>query len=214
MPEMSGFDLAKEIKTIETLKRVPIIVLTSAGRKGDGRSCKEIGINGYLTKPIRRDEMRKAIVSVLGLSTDRETGSMPEIVTRHSLSEDYRKEIQILLVEDYPTNQQVAMRHLIKGGYQVDLAEDGSQAVKAYKRKNYNLIFMDIQMPIMDGYAATKEIRKIETRSLEQSSIIKHQSSIPRVPIIAMTAHAVKGYREEVPRSRDGRLYRQALKER
>ena len=189
MPEMSGFDLAKEIKTIETLKRVPIMVLTSAGRKGDGRSCKEIGINGYLTKPIRQDEMRKAIVSVLGLSTDRETGSMPEIVTRHSLSEDYRKEIQILLVEDYPTNQQVAMRHLIKGGYQVDLAEDGSQAVKAYKLKNYDLIFMDIQMPIMDGYAATQEIRKIETRNLGQSTS-------QRVPIIAMTAHAIKGYRE------------------
>ena len=190
MPEMSGFDLAKEIKKIESLKRVPIIVLSSAGRKGDGRSCKEIGINGYLTKPIRQEEMRKAIVSVLGLSTDRETGSMPEIVTRHSLSEDYRKEIQILLVEDYPTNQQVAMRHLIKGGYQVDLAEDGSQAVKAYKRKNYDLIFMDIQMPIMDGYAATQEIREIETRNLEQSSI-------QRVPIIAMTAHAIKGYREK-----------------
>ena len=203
MPEMSGFDLAKEIKTIDTLKRVPIIVLTSAGKKGDGRSCKEIGINGYLTKPIRQDEMRKAIVSVLGLSTDRETGSMPEIVTRHSLSEDYRKEIQILLVEDYPTNQQVAMRHLMKGGYQVDLAEDGSQAVKAYKRKSYNLIFMDIQMPIMDGYAATQEIRKIETRNLEQSTINNpkstinnQQSTIQRVPIIAMTAHAIKGYRE------------------
>ena len=189
MPEMSGFDLAKEIKKIESLKGVPIIVLTSAGKKGDGRSCKEIGINGYLTKPIRQDEMRKAIVSVLGLSTDRETGSMPEIVTRHSLSEDYRKEIQILLVEDYPTNQQVAMRHLIKGGYQVDLAEDGSQAVKAYKLKNYDLIFMDIQMPIMDGYAATQEIRKIETRNLGQSTS-------QRVPIIAMTAHAIKGYRE------------------
>ena len=128
----------------------------------------------------------------------------PGLVTGYSVAEDYRKEIQILLVEDYPTNQQVAMRHLSRAGYQVDLAEDGSQAVKAYKRKNYNLIFMDIQMPIMDGYAATQEIRKIETQNLEQSSIINHQSSINNqqstiqrgVPIIAMTAHAVKGYRE------------------
>ena len=189
MPEMSGFDLAKEIKTMETLKEVPIIVLTSSGRKGDGRNCKEIGVNGYLTKPIRQNELRKAMVSVLGLSTGRKAGSPPELVTRYSVAEDYRKEIQILLVEDYPTNQQVAMRHLSKAGYQVDLAEDGSQAVKAYKRKNYNLIFMDIQMPIMDGYAATREIREIETRNLEQSTI-------QRVPIIAMTAHAIKGYRE------------------
>ena len=190
MPEMSGFDFAKEVKTIETLKDVPIIVLTSAGRKGDSRNCKEIGINGYLTKPIRQDELRKAIVSVLSLSTGQETGPQPELVTRHSVAEDYQKEIQILLVEDYPTNQQVAMRHLIKGGYQVDLAEDGRQAVKAYKRKNYNLIFMDIQMPIMDGYIATQEIRKIETRNLGQSTS-------QRIPIIAMTAHAIKGYREK-----------------
>ena len=196
MPEMSGFDLVKEIKTMETLKEVPIIVLTSSGRKGDGRNCKEIGVNGYLTKPIRQDELRKAMVSVLGLSTGRKAGSPPELVTRYSVAEDYRKEIQILLVEDYPTNQQVAMRHLSKAGYQVDLAEDGSQAVKAYKRKSYNLIFMDIQMPIMDGYAATQEIREIETRNLEQSTINNRQSTIQRVPIIAMTAHAIKGYRE------------------
>ena len=121
----------------------------------------------------------------------------PDLVTGYSVAEDYRKEIRILLVEDYPTNQQVVMRHLSRAGYQVDLAEDGSQAVKAYKRKSYNLIFMDIQMPIMDGYAATQEIRKIETRNLEQSTINNQQSTIQRgVPIIAMTAHAVKGYRE------------------
>ena len=120
----------------------------------------------------------------------------PDLVTGYSVAEDYRKEIRILLVEDYPTNQLVVMRHLSRAGYQVDLAEDGSQAVKAYKRKSYNLIFMDIQMPIMDGYAATQEIRKIETQNLEQSKIINRQSTIERVPIIAMTAHAVKGYRE------------------
>ena len=120
----------------------------------------------------------------------------PDLVTGYSVAEDYQKEIRILLVEDYPTNQQVAMRHLSRAGYQVDLAEDGSQAVKAYKRKNYNLIFMDIQMPIMDGFAATQEIREIETRNLEQSTIINQQSSIQKVPIIAMTAHAVKGFRE------------------
>ena len=190
IPEMSGFDLAKAIKTMETLEGVPIIVLTSAGKKGDGRICKEIGINGYLTKPIRHDDLHKAIVSVLGLSIGQGTAHLPALVTRHSIVEDFRKEVQILLVEDYPTNQQVAMRHLIKEGYQVDLAEDGRQAVEAYKRKAYNLILMDIQMPIMDGYAATQEIREIETRNLEPSTI-------QRIPIIAMTAHAIKGYREK-----------------
>ena len=190
MPEMSGFDLAREVKKMETLKGAPIMVLTSAGKKGDGRSCKEIGINGYLTKPIRQDEMRKAMVSVLGLSIGQEAPPLPALVTRHSVAEDFRKDVQILLVEDYPTNQQIATRHLIKGGYQVDLAEDGMQAVEAYKRKVYNLILMDIQMPIMDGYTATQEIREVEARNLEPSTI-------QRIPIIAMTAHAIKGYREK-----------------
>ncbi|MBW1908477.1 MAG: PAS domain S-box protein [Deltaproteobacteria bacterium] len=186
MPEMSGFDLAREIKRVETLKGVTIIVLTSAGMKGDGKSCREMGINGYLTKPIRQDDLRKAIVSVLGLSIGQDIDTLPELVTRHSIAEESRKEVQILLAEDYPTNQQVAMRHLQRAGYQVDLVENGQQAVEACKRKAYDLILMDIQMPLMDGYEATHEIRKLETRN----------SPLNHVPIIAMTAHAMKGVRE------------------
>ena len=202
MPEMSGFDLAMEIKTIENLKEVPIIVLTSAGRKGDGKSCREIGINGYLTKPIRQDDLRKAIVSVLGLSMGQDIGTLPELVTRHTVAEDYRKEVWILLAEDYPTNQQVAMRHLQRAGYQVDLAENGQQAVEAYKRKSYDLILMDIQMPVMDGYEATHEIRKleIEKSQIETEKRSTHNSTtrpLNHLPIIiAMTAHAIEGYKE------------------
>ena len=190
MPEMSGFELAEEIRRINDSKEVPIIVLSSAGMRGDAKICADIGIEGYLNKPVRRDDLHKAILLVLGLSKKRELDTSPRPVTRHSVAEDFRKEVQILLVEDYPTNQQVAMRHLIKGGYQVDLAENGRQAVEAYERKLYDLIFMDIQMPVMDGYAATRKIREIETRDMEQSST-------QRIPIIAMTAHAIKGYREK-----------------
>jgi CheY-like chemotaxis protein/HPt (histidine-containing phosphotransfer) domain-containing protein len=131
-----------------------------------------------------------AIISVLGLSMGKEVETAPKLVTRHTIAEDYRKDVQILLAEDYPTNQQVALRHLNGAGYQVDLAEDGQQAVEACKRKQYDLILMDIQMPVMDGYKATREIRKLETH---------HSTTQPlnHLPIIAMTAHALKGDREK-----------------
>ena len=116
-----------------------------------------------------------------------------------------RDQIRILLVEDYPTNQTVAMEHLSAAGYLVDLAENGKQAVDCYKRESYHLILMDIQMPIMDGYAATKAIRKLEIDGSQReagggqwrSTSAHPSSSGERVPIIAMTAHAMKGYRQK-----------------
>ncbi len=159
MSEMSGFDLAEEIRAMEALKGVPIIAINSAGMRGDGKRCPDIGIEGYLTKPIKRDDLYGAIVSVLDLSMVEEREAVPTLVTRHTIAEKHRKEIRILLAENYPTNQQVAMRHLRRGGCQVDLAENGQDAVEAYKHEHYELILMDIQMPVMDGYRATKAIR-------------------------------------------------------
>jgi len=137
--------------------------------------------------------------------------------------EKQRKSSKILLVEDYPTNQHVAMSHLKMAGYNVDLAENGLAALELYRKNHYHLILMDLQMPVMDGYEATREIRKLETTdkasdhqlplsssAQTQSSINNQQadsakvanattagSTIQRVPIIAMTGHAVEGYREE-----------------
>ncbi|SPD72919.1 putative Histidine kinase [uncultured Desulfobacterium sp.] len=186
MPEMDGFDLTKEIRKIEALKKVPIIVLTSIGTIGDGKKCRDIGIDGYLAKPVRRGDLFKAIIAVLGLSS--EDGTAQSLVTRHSLSEDYRREVQILLVEDYPTNQQVAMKNLQNAGYQVDLAENGQQAVDACKRKRYDLILMDIEMPVMDGYDAATAIRNQES----QLSSIE-----AKTPIIAMTAHSIQEHKDK-----------------
>jgi CheY-like chemotaxis protein/HPt (histidine-containing phosphotransfer) domain-containing protein len=209
MPRMSGFDLAREIRKIKALKEVPIIALSSAGTRGDGKICRDIGIEGYLTKPIRRDDLHTAIISVLGLSMGKEVETAPKLVTRHTIAEDSRGKIQILLAEDYPTNQQIALRHLHGAGYQADLAEDGQKALEACKRKQYDLILMDIQMPVIDGYEATKAIRDLEKSLVtghsskgKDSTNDKWQmtndgSTATRVPIIAMTAHALKGAREK-----------------
>ncbi|MCK4542983.1 MAG: response regulator [Spirochaetales bacterium] len=187
MPEMSGFDLAGEIRAIEALKGVPIIALTSSGSRGDGKRCRDMGIEGYLTKPIKQDDLHKAIVSVLGLSMGEAEKAVPELVTRHTIAEEFRKDILILLAEDYPTNQQVAMRHLNFAGYRVDLVENGRQAVEAYKREHYDLILMDIQMPVMDGYEATQLIRAIEEKQGKD-----------KTTIIALTANTMEGVSDKV----------------
>jgi len=196
MPNMTGFELTKEIRTMKGIKKIPIIILTSVGNMGEGKSCRELGIQGYLTKPARRDELRRAILSVLGLSTDVDNTETIPLITRHTLAEESRGNIQILLAEDYPTNQKVAMMHLKKAGYNVDLAENGQQALAACKRKQYDLVLMDIQMPVMDGYDATKKIRELEARLRDEAGTIG-ASRLNRIPIIAMTAHAMQGFKEK-----------------
>lgn len=195
MPEMNGFETARDIRTIPALKEIPIIVLTSIGRRGDGRNCKDIGIQGYLTKPISQSDLRKAIETVLSLSGEGKKQTYSQLVTRHTVAEVNRKEVQILLVEDYQTNQEIVIMHLHRAGYQVDFVENGLQAVEAYKRKQYDLILMDIQMPVMDGYAATKTIRDLEQR-INKTSNKKRSIELDRIPIIAMTAHATKEDKE------------------
>ncbi len=192
---ITRFDVAKKIKKMETLSETPIIVLTSIGKIGDGKSCREIGIDGYLAKPIRQDDLRKVIESVLGFSKE-ENLKGQKLVTRHTIVEDDRKEVQILVVEDYPTNQKLVMKHLQNAGYQVDLAENGQQAVEAFKRKRHDLILMDIQMPVMGGYEATKAIRNLEIE-LSKIGDKRDSAKLEGIPIIAMTAYAQKGYKEK-----------------
>ena len=195
MPEMDGFEFIREVKMVEPLKKIPIIILTSMGKIGDGKICREIGIDGYLTKPIKRNHLRRAVEKVLGLSKEN-GGTTDQLVTRHTLpKEKQKKAIKILLVEDYPTNQVVAMGHLHSAEYRVDLVENGQQAVEAYKHKEYDLILMDIQMPVMGGFEATKIIRDLEAESKETSTE-KNPSNMEKIPIIAMTAHAIGDYRK------------------
>ncbi len=131
----------------------------------------------------KQGEPRDVVETVLGLPEKKDGILASKLVTRHTSADNKTLGVRILLTEDYPANQQVAIRHLGRAGYQVELAENGKQAVEAFQKNQYDLILMDIQMPLMDGYEATAGIRALE------------KSKAKRVPIIAMTAHAIKGYK-------------------
>ncbi|MBN2418307.1 MAG: response regulator [Deltaproteobacteria bacterium] len=182
-----GFGVCAKIRENERLKNTLLILLTSVGKPGDGQLCKDIGINGYLTRPFNKEEFTGVIKLVLTGSnqTDR------RLITRYNVAEEDKRTFNILLAEDYPTNQKVAMQHLVKAGYHVDLAEDGKQAVEMFRNKPYDIILMDIQMPGMSGFEATACIRKMEK---EKNPSGRDQ---PGTIIIAMTAHAMQGYREK-----------------
>ncbi len=191
--DLEAFEMAKRIRTLSALNLVPIILLTPFGLKGDAQLCKEAGIDGYLSGMTKPDDLLKAIELVFEKLKMDQGGDKRPLVTRHTVSEERRRKHRILLVEDYPTNQQVALRHLQRAGYEVDLSENGRDAIEGFKLKHYDLILMDMQMPVMDGYEATRVIRawgKKNNNGLK-SSALSH-----RTPIIAMTANAMKGDRE------------------
>ena len=194
MPGMDGFELVRNIRKIEAGAGVPIIILTSMGQPGDRNKCRDMGISAYLGKPVRRDELHQAILSVLGSFPRLPEDKIPSLITKHTLAEGNRKNGKILLVEDYPTNQQVAMRHLRGAGYHVDLAENGKQGLEAFKRGTYDIILMDMQMPVMNGYEATARIREHELKGAAGGAAIMNAA---RVPIVAMTANAMSGDREK-----------------
>ena len=181
MPDMDGEQTLQLIKEDETIKDVKIIILTSMGQRGDAARLESKGCSGYLLKPVKQNQLFDAIIAVLGKPT--KTNQTEKIVTRHTISEQKRKNTRILLAEDNPVNQKLAVALLKKAGYSVDTVETGLQALEALQNKDYNLVLMDVQMPEMDGFEATERIRAREGKG-------KH------IPIIAMTAHAMKGDRE------------------
>jgi signal transduction histidine kinase/DNA-binding response OmpR family regulator len=181
MPELDGFSVAKTIKQDPNHSESVLIMLTSAGMRGDAERCRELGINAYLAKPIRRSELLEAIKMALGSHQQSEKSS--PVITRHLLRES-RRQLKILLAEDNPVNQMLAVRLLEKRGHTVTVAETGMLAVKAHESHPFDLVLMDVQMPEMDGLEATIAIRQREKLSGNH------------IPIIAMTAHAMVGDRE------------------
>ena len=181
MPGMDGFAVAKAIRKDPALSRIPIILLTSGGARGDGARCRELGIDGYLVKPVDVGRLFEMIAAVT-VSGSNETRT--QVLTQHSLREGARR-LRVLLAEDNPVNRTVASRTLEKRGHWVRAVETGADAVAAFEDGSYDLILMDVQMPIMDGLEATALIRNKE-----------RDAALGRVPIIALTAHAMKGDRE------------------
>ena len=184
MSGISGHEFGIQLLKDERLRDIRLILISSAAQKGEARSAKRIRFFGHLAKPVRKTELIRVISGVDGLEAP--TTATQSIVARHSSREDRGQvpNIRILLVEDMLANQKLEMIMLAKMGYSVELAVNGKQAVEICNTKKYNLIFMDCQMPVMDGYEATRQIRK--------TSILNKNTTV-----IAMTAHALEGDREK-----------------
>ena len=186
MPGMDGEALARAIKADPALKDTLLVMLTSSGMRGDSKRLASLGFAAYLTKPVRMFQLHDCIAAVLGGSSLDEKAREATIITRHRLREADRRNVRILLVEDNKVNKMVAEGILGKLGFSADTADNGQQAIDMLEAASYDIVFMDVQMPVMDGYQATRAIRGGKTKAAN-----------PKVPIIAMTAHAMKGDREK-----------------
>lgn len=185
MPGMDGFTLIEHIRENSELRTATIMMLTSAGHRGDAARCQQLGVAAYLLKPIRQSELREAVARVLG--AEEQTGPIP-LITRFSLQDAREPDsfLRILVAEDNPVNQRLATRLLEKRGHRVVLAGNGLEALEMLEKENFDLVLMDVQMPEMDGIEATVALRDRERKN-----------GSARCPVIALTAHAMKGDREK-----------------
>jgi CheY-like chemotaxis protein len=183
MPGMDGFSVAEMVKQDPTLAGSAIMMLTSAGQRGDAARCRQLGIAAYLVKPIRRSDLLEAVLLVLGQPSQKK--EHPDLVTRHTIQEA-RHKLRILVAEDSAINRELAMRLLQKQGHTVLAATTGGEAVQMWEKdaEGFDIILMDVQMPDVDGFQATAMIRE------------KEKTRGEHIPIIAMTAYAMTGDRE------------------
>jgi two-component system, sensor histidine kinase and response regulator len=183
MPGMDGEQLALEIRSEPGTSGIPLILVTSVPRRGDAAKMVQAGFDGYLVKPVKLDKLYEVLATVLGIRQNHREEPPRNLVTQHSLNESARGRLRVLVVEDNVVNQRVTTRMLERSGCRCDVAANGREAVDALERIPYGIVFMDCQMPVMDGFEATREIRKREINGR-------------RTPIIAMTSHALRGDRE------------------
>jgi two-component system, sensor histidine kinase and response regulator len=189
MPGMDGMELARRIKADHSFSPIRLVLLTSMGRRDEEAS--QSGIQAYLTKPVRQSELYDALVTVMsGMTLEKK-----RLVTLHSLRRQKAGAHRVLVAEDNPVNQKVAQRMLENLGYQVDVVGDGREAIEALASTTYGAVLMDVQMPGMDGYRATRRIRLREDQLGRRNMMMGLRRR--RTPIIAMTANAMQGDREK-----------------
>ncbi len=190
LPDAEGFQLAEAIRGAKAAPPC-IIMLAGEGRRGDGARCRELGVAAYLPMPALSSDQQPMpalasdLLDAILLSVDPldEKADARPLITRHRLREQ-RRQLRVLLAEDNPVNRTLALRLLGKLGHQVDVANNGEEALALHARGNFDIILMDVQMPVMGGFEATARIREREA------------AGSPHTPIVAMTAHAMKGDRE------------------
>jgi PAS domain S-box-containing protein len=182
MPEMDGFALVEQIRRNPGMAGAIIMMLTSAAQSGDAARCRELEVARYLTKPIGQSELLDAILHAVG--TKLQAAAPPSGPGIQHPSREPRKGFRILLAEDNRVNQLLAVRLLEKRGHHVQVAGDGREALEKLKTADFDLVLMDVQMPLMGGFEATAAVRELE------KGAGKH------IPIIALTARAMKGDRE------------------
>ncbi len=219
MPGKDGLQLAREIQYHPDGAGIRLVVMTSMLQRGHAEQARRAGAMGYLPKPVRHDELRDCLRTVLGLAENHQTKEsqtlsiVPQLVTRHMVAENIQHR-RVLVVEDNIVNQKLAVRMVEKLGYQPDVVDNGQEALTALKQVEYAAVLMDCQMPVMDGFEATRLIRERETSDTVSSSGVQvsgsgsdnpgsqHETCNSKlktrrhIPIIAVTANAMQGDRE------------------
>ncbi len=186
MPTMSGFELAQQARKMESYQQTPVIAVTGLQEIASGEDFRSLGFDRCLAKPLKFDDLKSAIAEVCRPSNQCTIEGLPRCVEQEPAQGPKRR---LLLADDYLTNQQVAVMHLTSAGYEVDVANNGQAAVELFERHAYDLVLMDLEMPIMDGYEAARAIRRIEQEI--------QGGALRATPIVAVTAHALKGYEEK-----------------
>uniref|UniRef100_UPI001CA9F7B0 response regulator n=1 Tax=Paenibacillus caui TaxID=2873927 RepID=UPI001CA9F7B0 len=182
MPDVDGLEMFEQIQKDEFSKKPAIMMLTSDDQHQAIKRCKELGLHSFIIKPVKRGPLIQMIRETIG---EQHQENLPILKPQPSVLADPRSSLNILLVEDHEDNQLLFTTFLKKTKHRIEIAENGNEAIEKFTAGQYDLVFMDIQMPIMDGYSATREIRRLEQAHR------KH-----RTPIVALTAHALKEDRD------------------